>query len=175
MIFQSTLPRRERHFRQQDYVSSTSKFQSTLPRRERRQPTGGLRLAGRRFQSTLPRRERRRYQRYKKCYNDFNPHSHEGSDVITSVGSLPNIISIHTPTKGATSVKQTGCNSGTISIHTPTKGATFTLWVREWATMISIHTPTKGATNDILTILKMQIFQSTLPRRERRAIRWKRQ
>ena len=33
---------------------------------------------------------------------DFNPHSHEGSDLLCSFFLLSAVISIHTPTKGAT-------------------------------------------------------------------------
>ena len=80
-LFQSTLPRRERPF-----VSCTERlsivFQSTLPRRERHNEhkVGDIWFE---FQSTLPRRERR--------------------DGLVS--SLPALISIHAPTKGATCFK----------------------------------------------------------------------
>ena len=79
--FQSTLPRRERLIvcppEGQDYL-----FQSTLPRRERRR--GALFHTGnRRFQSTLPRRERRGIFGKSAILDvDFNPRSHEGSDVL---------------------------------------------------------------------------------------------
>ena len=78
------------------------------------------------FQSTLPRRER---QNCKFCRSMqllyFNPHSHEGSDVsdLMLVGLII-LISIHTPTKGATKLIDGLWKLCIISIHTPTKGAT---------------------------------------------------
>ena len=51
-IFQSTLPRRERHYAGLK-VSGGIVFQSTLPRRERRE-TVGLSTNRYEFQSTLP-------------------------------------------------------------------------------------------------------------------------
>ena len=56
--------------------------------------------------------------------NNFNPHSHEGSDDEEEVSALMSEISIHTPTKGATVVNFAAYEDATISIHTPTKGAT---------------------------------------------------
>ena len=55
-VFQSTLPRRERHAHSPS-VDSSPIFQSTLPRRERRGVTAWGDIQ-QRFQSTLPRRER---------------------------------------------------------------------------------------------------------------------
>ena len=81
-------------------------------------------------------------------YKNFNPHSHEGSDVfVASAGSLPNIISIHTPTKGVTNMPFQFIVNYIISIHTPTKGVTIVKNVCECLSGISIHTPTKGVTN----------------------------
>ena len=144
-LFQSTLPRRERHnlyrhkrgltnFNPHSHEGSDTprylrctcsfRFQSTLPRRERHihsvllltyymisihTPTKGATLS-------IPVKKWEEF--------DFNPHSHEGSDIRTC------------------------CNV-----------------CRSW---ISIHTPTKGATFDPLKLLFVfLIFQSTLPRRER--------
>ena len=99
-------------------------FQSTLPRRERL-PISNERSRKITFQSTLPRRERqsRAYQyclwaiisihaptkgatrdiaAFDAYLRDFNPRSHEGSD-LTFWTEIPySIISIHAPTKGAT-------------------------------------------------------------------------
>ena len=77
-------------------------FQSTLPRRER--PTLGLLLERtKQFQSTLPRRERRRaLQRLAQSHPDFNPRSREGSDELAAYGEYEELISIHAPAKGAT-------------------------------------------------------------------------
>ena len=56
-LFQSTLPRRERH-RYWIPANVRSLFQSTLPRRERRGLCNRKELPAEEFQSTLPRRER---------------------------------------------------------------------------------------------------------------------
>ena len=55
-----------------------------------------------------------------------------------------------------------------ISIHTPTKGATRILSQKRFYDYISIHTPTKGATDIGSAKFTFTLFQSTLPRRERR-------
>ena len=55
---------------------------------------------------------------------NFNPHSHEGSDPSPLQEMEFTLISIHTPTKGATLLKFKTAETAVISIHTPTKGAT---------------------------------------------------
>ena len=188
--FQSTLPRRERqglNF----LPSKTREFQSTLPRRERlgsiadaamgltisiHAPAKGATVQAAEsaattaaFQSTLPRRERL-FAAYK-------------ADVTA--------ISIHAPAKGATSHNSSLSLNIFISIHAPAKGAT--LYVQASAqgvsnfnprsregsdagaghrdaceSDISIHAPAKGATTKAIARCGLRIFQSTLPRRERR-------
>ena len=54
-----------------------------------------------------------------------------------------------------------------ISIHAPAKGATNLDNGCSHCTSISIHAPAKGATNILPSRFHSQIFQSTLPRRER--------
>ena len=167
MEFQSTLPRRERHdndtfiqkiedFNPRSHEGSDitvfnlkpafKTFQSTLPRRERL-TVFNLKPAFKTFQSTLPRRERRFSQtstdRWKK---DFNPRSHEGSDVCIYSIFTNNSISIHAPTKGATFFQKRKRTLTTISIHAPTKGATIVRLIVVCMSLISIHAPTKGAT-----------------------------
>ena len=102
ILFQSTLPRRERPPFLRCKIAVFA-FQSTLPRRERQQvrakkskypsisihaPAKGATVIRRSnavaipvFQSTLPRRERRwtRVQN-RHCRSNFNPRSREGSD-----------------------------------------------------------------------------------------------
>ena len=59
-----------------------------------------------------------------------------------------------------------------ISIHTPTKGATLFTDGADRRISISIHTPTKGATQADTWLRKsLEKFQSTLPRRERLIMR----
>ena len=79
-----------------------SKFQSTLPREERRTDKGPW-LCVTEFQSTLPREERliTRLHTAQDAY--FNPRSHERSDNSFHYFLTPFNISIHAPTRGATS------------------------------------------------------------------------
>ena len=102
------------------------------------------------FQSTLPRRERRTLTAPLIPNVDFNPRSREGSDVSPCC-----LLS----------------NKKEISIHAPAKGATrFRLQFLQ-LNSISIHAPAKGATDFIRAIItRFTLFQSTLPRRERRTI-----
>ena len=99
------------------------------------------------FQSTLPRGERpTRIMTVLQRSKHFNPRSREGSDGNNAWYSASILISIHAPARGAT---LTG---------TPISGTR----------MISIHAPARGATY-IQDILKAnRLFQSTLPRGERR-------
>ena len=55
----------------------------------------------------------------------------------------------------------------TISIHAPTKGATVFLNNLLQLVRISIHAPTKGATKFHAVTIWDNLFQSTLPQRER--------
>ena len=78
---------------------------------------------------------------------DFNPRSHERSD--------PNRLQVFPV-----------CF---ISIHAPTRGATFSGCSSLTGSAISIHAPTRGATVLMCSsTLRFGIFQSTLPREERR-------
>ena len=104
ILFQSTLPREERHCIRIEPPCG-SRFQSTLPREERRLAGTYKVTASGLFQSTLPREERPCTE-YETCNvkTDFNPRSHERSDggkqMISNCG---HDISIHAPTRGATS------------------------------------------------------------------------
>ena len=57
---------------------------------------------------------------------NFNPHSHEGSDITAPMTELMTLsISIHTPTRGVTHFNDQAFHSvPKISIHTPTRGVT---------------------------------------------------
>ena len=106
-IFQSTLPREERHF-SLHVVSSISIFQSTLPREERPK-----------FSDFFP---------ILLIY--FNPRSHERSDgMVLPLNTLNGLISIHAPTRGATYSPPCVIVIVCISIHAPTRGATHLLHV----------------------------------------------
>ena len=143
------------------------------------------------FQSTLPRGERLNRLLLIKTPISFNPHSHEGSDNIFSVISVILVVSIHTPTRGATDYVHTDNNFTQVSIHTPTRGATIDCTFISPVVSVSIHTPTRGATRgrgyayyyigvSIHTPTRgatysndarggYHTFQSTLPRGERRS------
>ncbi len=56
------------------------------------------------------------------------------------------IISIHAPTRGATSLQFDNIKSSIISIHAPTRGATRLPGRTGSQHFISIHAPTRGAT-----------------------------
>ena len=80
--------------------------------------------------------------------NNFNPRSHEGSDLYRCTAGMARKISIHAPTRGATSHSIPG----------------------DIPHMISIHAPTRGATCILRQVCGWNGFQSTLPRGERRAL-----
>ena len=128
------------------FVSSS--FQSTLPRGERPNlPT--LSIAPFKFQSTLPRGERHNdVNNACVCSPNFNPRSREGSDSFTLMMPPTQAISIHAPARGAT------CHTSSY---------------RRSTLIISIHAPARGATYEVGDELPdSEIFQSTLPRGERR-------
>ena len=81
-------------------------------------------------------------------------------------------ISIHAPAKGATLSAHPGNQYACISIHAPAKGATYQGKYMTWAYKISIHAPAKGATRVWKSWYVGDVFQSTLPRRERRRLRF---
>ena len=143
-LFQSTLPRRERHYNSnKSFVDAM--FQSTLPRRERHRICAADELI-KRFQSTLPRRERRE----PSCSNSdsvgFNPRSREGSDCDECGHTLLFAVSIHAPAKGATEMLTITGFGLCVSIHAPAKGATLVSIFIFCISVVSIHAPAKGAT-----------------------------
>ena len=98
------------------------------------------------FQSTLPQGERLNVIFLPPKAHYFNPRSHKGSDFLFASPWLQYDISIHAPTRGATSIGFTICSNTSISIHAPTRGATFLLCTLYRSAAISIHAPTRGAT-----------------------------
>ena len=124
----------------------------------------------------------------------FNPRSHERSDSSWLTLSDLEDISIHAPTRGATQCHDRLVSVFCISIHAPTRGATQFPGSYSLLSCISIHAPTRGATtNEFMTAVSVKIsihaptrgatilsafsttfslFQSTLPREERRVFPW---
>ena len=124
-----------------------AKFQSTLPRGERQISTYPV-LWRQKFQSTLPRGER----------------------LPVQINILPALfISIHAPTRGATIVYIVNCD-GYIDFNPRShEGSDSEDRINIYQVNISIHAPTRGATPVSTPIPGIHcIFQSTLPRGERR-------
>ena len=99
------------------------------------------------FQSTLPRRERLAGLCYSGLLGgSFNPRSHAGSDPRGVELSVPDFVSIHAPTQGATF---------NASVQTGGASAFQSTLPRRERPLVSLIEVT------------MALFQSTLPRRER--------
>ena len=188
MGFQSTLPRGERlayHL----LLILFLLFQSTLPRGERRLFLV-FDLFHRKFQSTLPRGERLcRICHSNNIRKNFNPRSHEGSDLCQGNCTLVQEISIHAPTRGATFIRDCEKAIGKISIHAPTRGATMLVMFDDcglvfqstlprgerlrpliMSALSSYFNPRSHEGSDLWRSwcsLAMRLFQSTLPRGER--------
>ena len=121
--------------------------------------------------------------------SNFNPRSHEGSDINQRRHLFKRAISIRAPTRGATrggmscwrmhSDFNPRSHEGSdyclyssvypfrISIRAPTRGATMYATPTTGADRISIRAPTRGATILLYTVACVLIFQSALPRGER--------
>ena len=115
------------------------------------------------FQSTRPHGARRLRLVVLTLSLRFNPHAHTGRDGNDGKKILNCIVSIHTPTRGATSSARFLSLDQPVSIHTPTRGATRTGWLYKLSYLVSIHTPTRGATIKLQKNYKTCWFQSTRP------------
>ena len=89
-------------------------------------PVKGVQVWANQFQSTLPRREwHYADQWFERCWFDFNPHSHEGSDKA-GIGQALDYVTFQS-TLPRREWRGLHCEPDTvkdISIHTPTKGVT---------------------------------------------------
>ena len=84
------------------------------------------------FQSTLPRGERLGgVKNVITGKTDFNPRSREGSDAALKLICDNEIISIHAPARGATSTAGSDQDAIWISIHAPARGATCQMFLRQ--------------------------------------------
>ena len=100
----------------------------------------------------------------------FNPRSREGSDE-TALLMLLRIRPFQSTLPRRERLLSTTVSDGMyyISIHAPAKGATrFRSPPAAGVLTISIHAPAKGATPHFRKLIRVLLFQSTLPRRERR-------
>ena len=166
-------------------------FQFTLPREERRQVQAQP-LTLQNFNPRSHERSDHITQSFVFRFFNFNPRSHERSDFTGDYTFEVTLISIHAPTRGATMGDGYQEVQEVISIHAPTRGAT-SLKATEYklsidfnprshersdnyipdefkSYIISIHAPTRGATMTSDETGMVAIFQSTLPREERRQI-----
>ena len=110
---------------------------------------------------------------YRRCSHkrDFNPRSREGSDFAYSfMASFPFLISIHAPAKGATLFFHFLFLSLLISIHAPAKGATFSLSPGNPYSSANFNPRSREGSDygGFKNCGRWDLFQSTLPRRERR-------
>ena len=161
-----------------------------------RAPTRGATISGASasqryiFQSALPRGERLYSQDWQSITSYFNPRSHEGSDNFLSMLEQVLNISIRAPTRGATSMicivshmreisiraptrgatyhNRSNGHRKSISIRAPTRGATSKTSLEPLPGRISIRAPTRGATILPVLLTVALLFQSALPRGERR-------
>ena len=102
-------------------------------------------------------------------YKCFNPRTHTGCDYRNAIENGASEVSIHAPTRGATSSEPPTYHLHEVSIHAPTRGATTcgyadvlrysgfqsthphgvrrVLFLNKWlCLLVSIHAPTRGAT-----------------------------
>ena len=174
LLFQSTHPRRV--WRNIDYLRPTDNmFQSTHPRRVWQ--VSALRSAlALQFQSTHPRRVWHASANASYLGKlGFNPHTHEGCDVSSSVALQksqefqsthprrvwryirskdfkPYGVSIHTPTKGVTLLMMISCLLvACFNPHTH-EGCDIADGKYTLKQTVSIHTPTKGVTLNAINI-----------------------
>ena len=168
-------------------------FQSTLPRGERRNFFVWLFKSNNFNPRSREGSDRKQLQDMLDVV-DFNPRSREGSDDHYDYLFVRLVISIHAPARGATflanafiytyhifqstlprgerhELAEIPDRESRISIHAPARGATFKRRVQALTGKISIHAPARGATPGCGSPDIHRIFQSTLPRGERRSSR----
>ena len=122
------------------------------------------------FQSTLPRGERHYEEIFPLCVKRISIHAPaRGATSSVRPFCLSQIISIHAPARGATAPQRLCKSSGTISIHAPARGATKKqkLFRRSLRYFNPRSREGSDAAQDGFD-LGEAIFQSTLPRGERR-------
>ena len=79
-------------------------------------------------------------------FGGFNPRAREGRDLLRSVSSQDQLVSIHAPVRGATRILARLCLRVVVSIHAPVRGATSPNGNTEIYMAVSIHAPVRGAT-----------------------------
>ena len=105
-------------------------------------------------------------------YRYFNPRSREGSDEKFAFDTSSCNISIHAPARGATCSTPPKLPIDHISIHAPARGATCSV-NSDSATFSNFNPRSREGSDyaECLILLMFHVFQSTLPRGERRHYR----
>ena len=121
------------------------------------------------FQSTLPRGERRCTSNKRSMHRAyFNPRSHEGSDGIPDAHDPEHVNFNPRSHEGSDEKKDSQARRSGISIHAPTRGATSLF--RQLTQNDCNFNPRSHEGSDInraMHIVHATVFQSTLPRGER--------
>ncbi len=161
--FQSTHPRGVRPHENDRSGIDIAVFQSTHPR--------GVRLACRSvlpcsgvFQSTHPRGVRP----CAPCERIMVFQStHPRGVRLSGSGWRPGgaEVSIHAPTRGATSDREKNGAAADVSIHAPTRGATLSYFPLASSPLVSIHAPTRGATRVVNWALSAKTVSIHAPTR----------
>ena len=143
-------------------------FQFTLPREERRQ----VQAQPLTLQNFNPRSHERSdflVLTSKRLILYFNPRSHERSDATTLRQGIYRLnFNPRSHERSDSCAGRIFDSLLTISIHAPTRGATSPHYRAYHKVFISIHAPTRGATfNKSNYVAYASQFQSTLPREER--------
>ena len=142
-------------------------FQSTLPRRERRcHPQSGVGGQGISIHAPAQGATRAESIDYGE-QDDFNPRSRAGSDQLRGDCPLDPHISIHAPAQGATGNIIHENNFCVFQSTLPRRERRHRKDQGLSRPAISIHAPAQGATAACFLLPLSQVFQSTLPRRER--------
>ncbi len=169
-MFQSTLPRGERHLVIIIFISSLLCFNPRSRAGSDSTPDLDVEFDG--VSIHAPARGATDYcdAQYANAQS-FNPRSRAGSDIILQKVIIEQIkVSIHAPARGATTHLPSQIQQMTdVSIHAPARGATrVQTLTSDKLDSVSIHAPARGATpapGPPFDVTSM--FQSTLPRGER--------
>ena len=148
-------------------LDKSFKFQSTYPRRVRHfRIIVDFHLS--RFQSTYPRRVRRiRCCDSMEIKDNFNPRTHEGYDLVCSPRPYFNIFQSTYPRRVRLDNIVLKAVPACISIHVPTKGTTVLLLCCKGGELFQSTYPRRVRPGMSGTNLLRVIFQSTYPRRVR--------
>ena len=164
-------------------------FQSTLPRGERRK-LYQIKCQLKYISIHAPTRGATGKRSYKKEFQHISIHAPtRGATKYSKTTKITFEISIHAPTRGATvkiilwvststfqstlprGERRSCCNKVTVILDFNPRsheGSDFVLLITHTFIYISIHAPTRGATSDDSSFKYAYLFQSTLPRGERR-------